>query len=257
MSADGSAPASDCVLAGGQTKSRAQPRLVLTVGAKTVAVRREDADHWWMAHRGRREVAQRVVIRPLALSPADPKPTGLLVRPVSIGLISPSATRLPILPNVVTDLRIWWILVQRREPKGRQVLVLIDFDQRPSRLMHEVAWQGVVPTGTNHRNVATEALADALEHVAGEHRPKDDVIVARLFRDPQKPDVACSQSQGNDCLCSGMPSAAAAAANCLWQSPTGTEPIVGKRRSVRWDEQTLSHETDTRIDPHAGALPAE
>ena len=64
------------------------------------------------------------------------------------------------------------------------MLVLIDLDEGPSRLMHEVAFQSVVTTAANHRDVTTEALADALEDVAGEHRSKDDVVVGRLLRHP-------------------------------------------------------------------------
>jgi hypothetical protein len=163
---------------------------MLTVGAKTIAVRREDADHRWVAHRGRREVAQRVVLRSLALPPADAKAAGFLGRSVSIGLISPSATRPPILGKVVTHLGAWWVLVQRREPEGGQVLVLIDLDEGPRRLVREVAWQGVGPTSADHRDITTEALADALEDVASKHRSKDDVIVAGLLRNPEKPHVA-------------------------------------------------------------------
>ncbi len=144
-----------------------------------------------MAHRRRREVAQRVVVGALALDAAEAEALRGQAPREAVRARAPGSAQLAVLVEVESEGLVGPVELEGGETERCEVHRLVDLDHGSRRLVHEVdREQQVLARRRQDRDVTSETGVDRgklLER--GGHR-RDERRITPQLGDPLEPDVA-------------------------------------------------------------------
>ena len=136
------------------------------VGGFAVTIRSGNPDDRRTSQSRSGQVTKCVVVRTLTLPTALTEADRSLRGAIAVRLLSPLATQVPVVRDVKAQRRIVRIEVQRGESKSREVLRLVNLDQRPRTSVTKVARQWSHPFCCLCTDPPTQSVKDRFQNAA-------------------------------------------------------------------------------------------